>query len=135
MSYPSFWRSVLRELADLPTPKEWRAAKSLLEQPEFQLWTSEIEVEWTACAKLLGLDPAAFRKKWDKMSGADRPLLWLRLRYLAHLSTNAAMIAESVEMESAGPYRKALRSVAERLREHQLEPSPYDLLGERPFFE
>ncbi|WP_147373681.1 hypothetical protein [Hephaestia caeni] len=123
-NYENAWRSIGRDLAELLTAQQRRQAADLLDQPE---WARAPLSEWKEATALLGLDPKPFRAKWAKIDRDHQPLLWLRLQFLVHLSTNAIAIAETAEDVTGLPYRKALRSASERLLQLPLDPSADDL--------
>ena len=126
-NYERAFRDIAREAPDLLTAAERRRALALLDEewPE-ALWRGW-EEEIALALSLLGLTPAARKKRWASIDKERRPAMALRLMYLALRSANVAEQAQAVQQVSGMGYRKALKSVAEDFLRHPIEPSEDDL--------
>ena len=121
------WRAIALQLATLVSDEDARLAADLLDQGGVNaVWVGATSQEWQDAAGWLGLPPARLVKKWASVPPGQRPVLALRLQYLAHLSANTAALAEQIGW-LPNDSRKALASCAQLLLEQPLNPSAEDL--------
>lgn len=121
--YAQNWRMIAVQLATLVSDRDARLAGDLLDQEGIGVvWRGATGEDWNDTADWLGLPPARLVKKWAKVPDEVRPILALRLQYLAHLSANAAETAEHI-VWAPDDSRKALRSTARHLLERPTIPS------------
>lgn len=121
------WRTIALQLATLVSDDDARTATHLLDRQGVNaVWAGASGQDWQDAASWLALPPARLVKKWASVTPDERPVLALRLQYLAHLSANAAAIAEQIAYLQDDS-RKALESCARQLLELPTIPSAQDL--------